>query len=360
MSNNNNILNVSIRSGNPFVDTNGQLNVIGIVLIFCAFFISIVIASIIKKIYYRFWLKKKYFVIPRPSIKGIASISMTIALSVAVLILMTIITSNLFSVLFRAFPGTRVTIEGILIKIGGLLFGPFLGLFIGMLTDLLSVLMTAGIFHYGYFVAAIGYGLIAGLIRTFVTFSSKNKLRFAIYSTIALLLTGIITFYYFYTQTPETGLQIKFGADILIPKMTMIVILVSFSGITIIILWTFYFLNLRWVRNSIEKRKYFSNTNPNRKKKKQTSDKFIAFCATITCVVITEMFVNVFAMPHFDAEVTSLGPTEWLAIRSVLFIPMVFLNMFIIYPVYTIVTPLVTYDYEKELSEALHIKLQED
>lgn len=354
------IFHSNLNATNPFLDSNGQINVVGIVLIFCAFFISIVIASICKKIYYRFWLKKKYFVIPRPSIKGIASISMTIALSVAVLILMTIITSNLFSVLFRAFPGTRVTIEGILIKIGGLLFGPFLGLFIGMLTDLLSVLMTAGIFHYGYFVAAIGYGLIAGLIRTFVTFSSKNKLKFAIYSTIALILTGILTFFYFYTQTPETGLVITFGGNITISKITIISILVSFSGITILILWIFYFANLKWVRNSLEKRKYFSqNGNPNRKKK-QKSDKFIAFCATITCVVITEMFVNVFAMPHFDAEVTSLGPTEWLAIRSVLFIPMIFLNMFIIYPVYTIVTPLVTYDYEKELSEALHIKLQED
>lgn len=355
------ILNATSVGNNPFVNANGQINVVGIILIFCAFFVSIVIVSIMKKIYYRFWLKKKYFVIPRPSIRGIASISMTIALSVAVLILMTIITSNLFSVLFRAFPGTRVTIEGILIKIGGLLFGPFLGLFIGMLTDLLSVLMTAGIFHYGYFVAAIAYGLIAGLIRTFVTFSSKNKLRFAIYSTIALFLTGVLTYFYFNTQTPETGLIIKFGGEIIIPKMTMIVVLVSFSGITIVILWSFYFANLKWKKiNLLRKKDFPSHTSNANKKKKQGSDKFIAFCATITCVVITEMFVNVFAMPHFDAEVTSLGPTEWLAIRSVLFIPMVFLNMFIIYPVYTIVTPLVTYNYEKELSEALNIKLQED
>lgn len=350
--------------------TTQPINETQIILIFLAFFLSVVVVTTIKKIYYRLWLKKKYFVIPRPGIRGIASISMVIALSVAVLILMTIITSNLFSVLFRAFPGTRVTIEGILIKIGGLLFGPFLGLFIGMMTDLLSVLMTAGIFHYGYFIAALAYGLIAGLIRTIVTFSSKSKLKFAIYSSITLIITAAAAFFYVNAMVPAgTNLTIEFGITLSISKEIAIAYLCGFIPITLIVIWSFYGISKRREninKKPIRKPMYFSDGKPdlgtmvakNKKKKKQ--DKFLAFCAVITCVVVTEMFVNVFAMPHFDAAVTSLTVLQWFAIRSALFIPMVFLNMFIIYPVYTIVTPLVTYDYEKELSESINIKMYED
>ena len=125
------------------------------VLVFLAFFLATLVVEIIKKIYYYFKSKKRYYVFPRPSVQGIANIAMTIALSVAVLMILTFVTSNLFSVLFRAFPGSRITIEGILIKIGGLLYGPFIGMFIGGLTDLFSILLTAGVFHYGYFIAGI-------------------------------------------------------------------------------------------------------------------------------------------------------------------------------------------------------------
>lgn len=340
-----------------------------VILIFFAFLLVVILASIIKKIYYRIWLKKKYFVIPRPGIKGIANISMVIALSVAVLILMTIITSNLFSVLFRAFPGTRVTIESILIKIGGLLFGPFLGLFIGMLTDLLSVLMTAGIFHPGYFIAALCCGLISGLIRTIVTFSSKNKLRFAIYATVALLLTSLSTFFYLNEFIKGEYLDLKIGIGIPpIPKNLAIIVLCGFSIFTVGIIWVYYFITLKKelkIRRE-EKNKIFSENQQelilmekmNKKKKSKTTDKFITFCACITCVVVTEMVINVQAMPFFDAAVTTLLVDQWLPIRALLYIPMVIFNMIIIYPISIIVSPLVTYNYETELSEDLSVKIE--
>lgn len=339
-----------------------------VILIFFAFLVAVILASMFKKIYYRIWLKKKYFVIPRPGIKGIANVSMVVALSVAVLILMTIITSNLFSVLFRAFPGTRVTIESILIKIGGLLFGPFLGLFIGMLTDLLSVLMTAGIFHPGYFIAALCCGLLSGLIRTIVTFSSKNKLKFAIYSTIALALTALVTYFYLYNFIAQEGLKLEFGIQAEIPKNIAIFILCGFSILTIAIIWVFYFITLRkdLLIKREEKNKLFSFSDKdfillekmNKQKKSKKSDKFIIFCASITCVVMTEMIINVQAMPFFDAKVTTIKAEQWLAIRSSLYIPMVIFNMLIIYPVSVIVSPLVSYNYESELSEDLSIKIE--
>ena len=95
-------------------------------------------------------LKKRFYILPKVGIKGIASIAMVIAISISIIILLTVITADIMGVVFRAWPGTRITIEGMLIKIGGLMFGPFLGIFIGALTDLLSVALTAGVFHYGY------------------------------------------------------------------------------------------------------------------------------------------------------------------------------------------------------------------
>lgn len=338
-----------------------------IILIFLAFFLSLIIASWVKKIYYYFWLKKKYFVIPRPGIKGITNIAMVVSLSVAVLILMTIITSNLFSVLFRAFPGTRVTIEGILIKIGGLLFGPFLGLIIGLLTDLLSVLMTAGIFHYGYFIAALAYGMISGIIRTIVTFSSQNKTKFAIYSTIIFVIMTVITFLFVWRMlVNKGGIDIEFASiNIKIPIDYVVYAIFTFGVVSILVIWAYFFILKKNInsRKINFRNKFFNETNNGEKTltqnnfKKNKTDNYILFCASFTCVVITEMLVNIQAMPFFDAEVTSLSVDHWLSIRIGFFIPMIIFNMGIIFPVYKIIYPLVTYNYENELSKALNDNL---
>ena len=37
-------------------------------------------------------------------------------------------------------------------------------------TDMLTIALTAGVFHYGYFIAALTYGLLGGFIRTLVVF----------------------------------------------------------------------------------------------------------------------------------------------------------------------------------------------
>lgn len=337
-----------------------------VILVFFAFFISLVLIISLKKIYFWFWFKKKYYVLPRLGIKGITNIAMVVSLSVAVLILITLITSNVFSVLFRAFPGTRVTIEGILIKIGGLLFGPFLGLFIGLLTDLLSVLMTAGIFHYGYFIAALAYGLFAGTIKSLVTFSSNKNINLAIYSTIALILTLIATVFYIETFLIN-GLNISIAnLTISIPKNIIQAIMASFLGLSILIIWISFFVSYQNnKKNNISfKKRYvnfkeikiltFNKSLENNKKNKK--DNFIIFCATFTCVIITEIFINIQAMPLFDSEVTTIKFQEWLSIRISLFLPMVLFNLLVIYPVYSIIFPLVTYDYEKELEKIISSK----
>lgn len=253
------------------MDSNSQNikineNPLFIIGVFFAFFLAVTIASIIKKIHYRFILKKRYFVIPRPGIKGITNIAMVVALSVAVLIILTLITSNFLSVMFRAFPGTRVTIESIFIKIGGLLFGPFLGLFVGLLTDLLAVLMTAGVFHYGYFLSALAIGLLSGLVRTFATFNSQSKTKFCIYSTILFSLLIVVTFF-FINSSLESQLELEFGFKLIIQKNVVIIILTSFIVIAMVTVWIFYLYSVKKDRkNKIKiRKKYFAISDKDEK-----------------------------------------------------------------------------------------------
>lgn len=310
------------------------------ILIFVAFLIVLVIASLIKKIYYRVRYKKRFYILPRVSVKGIANIAMVIAISIAVIILLTVITADLFNVVFRAWPGTRVTIEGILIKIGGLLFGPFLGIFIGAMTDLLTVAMTAGVFHYGYLIAAMAYGLIGGVIRELFSYIKKKDIKYAIWSTVLLGIADVIVVMFLWWQSGHgVGVyEIGFlGLHLEIKGYVMMAILGSFIGLAIIVVWISYFIQ-----------------NHNRKKQQllsQQSNWYSTFTTVLVAVVVCDALVNVLMMPSFDAQLSSLGYVEWIAIRSVIFIPEILLNLLIIFPIFKIVVPLVNYDYRKDLTE---------
>lgn len=328
------------------------------IIIFFAFFIVLLSVAIIKKIFYYFKFKKRYFIFPRPSIQGITNIAMVTALSVAVLLLLTFITSNAFSVMFRAFPGSRVTIEGILIKIAGLLFGPFLGMLVGALTDILSIIMTAGIFHYGYFIAAIGFGLMSGLIRSIFTYSGKNKFMYAIMATVVMVVTAIIALIFTYTFIDPHGIQqliIPIIIPEIIPRESVIYIFVSFSLLVILIIWFLFFFNkkLQDKRLLLPTNKKSLTSRKNRRRK----DYFENFCLVLICVTVTELVINILMMPAFDADLSTLKYGDWLTIRILLFFPMIIFNFVIIYPVYTIVWPLVKWDYKKELVEDYSIPL---
>ena len=106
--------------------TNWQVILVFLSIVFVTLFFLL-----IRKIYYYFVRKQRYYIFPKISVKGITNIAMVISISVATILLLTIVTAGVLAIICRAYPGWRVTIEGILIKIGGLLFGPIIGIFIG-------------------------------------------------------------------------------------------------------------------------------------------------------------------------------------------------------------------------------------
>lgn len=331
------------------------------VLIFFSFFLVTLSVEIIKKIYYYFRAKKRYYVFPRPSIQGIANIAMTIALSVAVLLLLTFVTSNTFSVLFRAFPGSRITIEGILIKIGGLLYGPFIGMLIGGLTDLFSILMTAGVFHYGYFIAGMAYGLLAGLIKSIYSFAKGNRTWNAIISSIVAAICLVTTIIFIYMVGGSEGFQqsiitfIPFipSSPNKISSESLSYVFIGFIAFIVLLVWLLYFFSNRyqkWKINSGNK-KHFKISRP----KKVDKNYFNNFCLILICCTMTEIWINVLLMPSIDADVSTLLYGDWFMIRVAIFMPMIIFNFVIIFPIYVIVSPIVQWDYKKELVEDLKV-----
>ena len=83
----------------------------------------------------------------------------------------------------------------------------------------------------------------------------------------------------------------------------------------------------------------------------QSDSWFMAFAPVFVCIVIGEIIVNIMTVPAFDAALSTLHYDEWLLIRTLLFIPMVALNLVIIYPVFKIITPNVKLQYIDECED---------
>lgn len=321
--------------------------------IFIAFLIALLVASIIKKIYYRLRYKKRFYILPKVGIKGIASVAMVIAISISIIIFLTVITADIMGVVFRAWPGTRISIEGILIKIGGLLFGPFLGMFIGALTDLLSVSLTAGVFHYGYLVSSMAFGLISGLISEIFMNAKRKNIQAAIWSTIILVSVDVLVILYLFLDLGQSNISIEFlGIDINVVPNLLIGIIAGFIVFGLLVIWIgLYFYNKRIKTN---------NTLLTQRQIINKKTWYLNFSMILTCSIVTDALINVLMMPKFDAELSSLLYEQWIAIRGVLFIPEVVLNMLIIFPIFKIVTPLINYNYHEDLIEDKNIPVYVD
>lgn len=314
---------------------------IGTIFIMFFSFIGLILLFLFaKKLFYRFKYNKRFFIIPRISTLGISSVGMILALSVSVILLLIIATAGVASVVFRLWAGTRIIFEGILIKIGGLMFGPIIGMCLGAAVDILSIAYTGGIFHYGYFISAILFGLFGGVIRMLVTTSKSKNLRFCLFSSLfAILVIAFSSILIWISNKDDVNTTYDIAFFIFDFKITLmqIIMVVTFLPLgSILILWLCYFIY------SYQK-----------KKKPEMKDWFKSFAPVYVIIIVTEVIVNIIFMPIFDASVSPLNYQIWLTIRLLLFVPMVLLNIVIILPVYKIINPIVKYNYESELVQDL-------
>jgi LytS/YehU family sensor histidine kinase len=83
-------------------------------------------------------------------------------------------------------------------------------MFIGAVTDLLSIALTAGMFHYGYFIACILFGLLSGLVRVLLNSTKGKQVNFAIMSSLAIGAIAVVSIVYV-MLLPEDPISITFG-----------------------------------------------------------------------------------------------------------------------------------------------------
>ena len=339
------------------------------IMIFGFLFGATILLLFFKKIYFYFVHKKRYYIIPRVSVQGMTNIAMTIAMAVSIIIIIMAITGGVASVIFRSYPGTRVTIEVILVKISGLLFGPIVGMVSGACIDLLAVALSAGFFHYGYFLAAMLTGLIAGVIRTLITTTKLSKHRdllLSISSSFFLIISTVIVISVFASipQLSELGFVVSLPGlinNIQLTELQFFIALISASAFFIVIIWILYIV--QHIRN---KHYNFSLTNFKYKSYKHGNHNnriwlivrnnwYTSLVSTITLAASAGLIVNVLFLPIFDAQITSQPYTFWVILRFIVMFVLIILDILVIYPVLLIIGPIVKYNYEDELVEDLSI-----
>lgn len=382
-----------------------QLDSIDALLIFASFFITVIFVITIKKIYYRFRFNRRVYIFPRINVKGIANIAMVISIAIAILLLLTFISAGLLGVLFRAYPGWRVTIEGILIKVGGLLFGPIIGVFIGAATDLLSIALTAGMFHYGYFIAAMMYGLLAGIVKSILNITKGKQVRFAFWSTLLIGIVGLASVLYIMLQ--PKAFHITFLIDFNIPQWLLGLLIISIYAVGLLVLWSCTFAYYRnTIRYNLSEIHYWfkyktkilrfrhrlTKSEPiqevvdqhliwctrfgaqanetliylnQRKQHIENNQKnWLTFFAPVLIMILFgEALISVFILPEFDVMFSIPSPdmyNMWLGVRSVMLLITIPLNIAVIYPVYRIVCPAMKYNYMDDSVESRSIPLMID
>lgn len=378
---------------------------ITVLLLFLAFTASIFIILIIRKIYYHIRWHKRYYIVPRIGIKGITNIAMTISLSIAIILLLTTVTSGLLGIVFRAYPGWRVTIEQFLIQLGGLLFGPIIGMIVGGLTDLLTIALTSGVFHYGFFLACLVYGLLAGLIKVIWDMVSKDTVKFNYYSMIiygVLILSG---FLFIWFQHYDYFVISIFSQDISFTKLSLIAIYCSVLIFGALFQWIILFIwKHRWSKYYMMKFQYnlkfgiieslykkILNVAKNKTKwaMKQAKwyakkiDKLIVeknkitqfhkqlkinyakkkwvdyLIPVITLSLMSQAVVSFGMLPFFDISFSAFGYDYWLVLRTLLFPLLAIFDILIIYPAFYSISHLVKYDYKTDKIENLDLPFME-
>ncbi len=305
------------------------------VFLFIGIFILLIFSVfLIKKLFYRFVYKKKYMLFQKISIKSMSNIGIVLALSLALIFLLNLLSIGLIGVAFKIWSGARVIVESILIKIGGLLFGPLIGMFLGASIDFLVVALSAGVFHFGYFIIAILFGFLGGIIKSLLLSSKKSYLKFCIFSTVFVCLLSIISILLFFAKDNNyqsfviSFLSFTFELNL----MSVILVIVISSILSLLVLWVCYF-NYVYLK---------------KKKKNKKGTWFEVFAPVFMMIIITEIFCNILILPTFDAMISPLNYSTWFVFRLVLFVPMVIINLIIIYPVALIIMPIIKFNHIQE------------
>lgn len=274
-------------------------------------------------------LKRKhgldYLIIPKLNIHGISGISMMTAMNIALIITVSLLSNQIMGIFFKVYPGARFLIENILVKLGGILFGPLIGIFIGFTTDLLTVIFTSSVLNYGYFFSAMMNGFLGGLIHQIIKLKNdqwnyKKTISSISLSLISLLAVGIVL------SANSQGRM--FSAKILsfslsVPWGSLFGTILFLMAIAMGLLITGNFANRR-----VNDEKYNYKTWIHKMSKKYL------FFLILMCNSSIYILIDIIALPMFDITLSTLPYEQFLICRIITSIPSVILFSYLIHYIY--------------------------
>jgi hypothetical protein len=261
-------------------------------------------------------------------------------------------------------------------------------------------------FHYGFFIAAVAYGLLAGIVREILNWNRNKQVWFSLCSTLLIVLCLVATTIFLKTYNPGLdGFQIElFNQAMHIKWWALSLILGGICFVCLTVLWVCmaffyrpqlaytwsyltYWFGAKWRSDYYRKRLihgkdkqktadnqllWYTKNNENIKRLKfncdqkymianKQKDSWITyFGPVLITILVCELLINVFLLPVFDVSLSGIPYSTWLAIRVCLTAVTIPVNILIIYPVYRIVAPSMRYNYKADTTEGLSVPLMMD
>lgn len=281
-----------------------------------------------RKFYFKYRRGISFAILPNLGIRNISSISMMTAMNIALIISISLLSNQIMGIFFKVYPGARFLIENILIKLGGILFGPWVGIFIGFSTDLLTVIFTSSVLNYGYFFAAMMNGFLGGLIHQIIYMKGKNQESLNIKKTICSIAFATVALFFVGIVLSANSLGRPYNARILSLNVSMhwytlflLITVMVMVAMFCLVMSTFATLHVndpkynykRWIRIMSEKYTFFLIT---------------------MCNVVIYLLVDMIALPMFDVSLSSLPYEQFLVCRIIVSIPSVILFSYLIHYIY--------------------------
>ncbi|WP_462216941.1 Asp-tRNA(Asn)/Glu-tRNA(Gln) amidotransferase subunit GatC [Mycoplasmoides genitalium] len=340
---------------------------------FAVVFLIIIVYLFFKNILFLFFFKRYPKNTPKIGVSNITTIAMIIAVAVSVVLVLMALAGGLTAALFRGYPGFRVTLELILVKISGLLFGPIIGIFSAATIDFLTVIFSGGVFNIGYVLGAILTGMIAGILRevlistSFLNNKTLSDFAYLVLSMGMVFASFLVTQFFVISVTQNLSafqsndqIVLRFNASPLnfsISLQRYVQIIFYFAMVVIITMVVLYFV---W----IIKQKHFNYAYSKFffRRYKHANHQFTLFVLTkenwfylilnvITLATTSLLMINIAFIPIFDTQTTGQTYDFWLLVR-LLFAPLIFLlDIIVIYPILLLLTPIMLKGFKTVASE---------
>ncbi|WP_434414756.1 ECF transporter S component [symbiont of Argiope bruennichi] len=249
--------------------------------------------------------------------KNLVNISVFTAASVSLIILLVSYTPIL------AVPTFRIAFEGLFVKLVGYIFGPFVGIIVGLITEVLINFFRPSYIHWAFFLTMILYGFCGGIgFWINKRCPDVKKKIYVLFILFLILLLAVVCLYIIAITVPYFQDHL-ISDQIRITYRSYLIIISGFCFLYILSLVFFVFYHI-----------YRKNWE---------------FLSEITTIIIFTVIIDFgitnLIIPIADADITNIGYSGLVFVK-LLFSP--FISYFNIAIIYTAVYVLKKIIYEKK------------